>query len=161
MSKKVNQVNNNKLFGIWAESDLLMPERKNPTDTGWDLRAKERTWVPAGRPVIIKTGVHLNMPSGWWAWISDRSSSFLELELLIHQGWVDETYNKEVGIIARSLAKKQVNEELSEHGQWIEAGERIAQLTFIQRPETQNWMTTKLDQMPESDRGGFGSTGKN
>ncbi len=64
-------------------------------------------------------------------------------------GKIDPDYRGEVGVIINS----------NEHDPfWIEAGERIAQITFI-RVEKPVWCKMKELPASERDSGGFGSTG--
>ncbi len=134
--------------GLWAEKPELFPKKANQTDTGYDIFVKEDMSLKAFTPTIIPTGVYASLPDHWWIWVSDRTSSFLK-GLVIHQGWVDESYCKEIGILAWSL--KDID---------LKANDRIAQITFLERPVENLWMINKLSNKPQSSRGAYGSTGQ-
>lgn len=143
-----------------------MPERQHDGDLGYDLFCAEDTFVPFLRPVIIPTGVILSFPEGVGAIVTDRSSSFLKRGLMVHHGKIDNLYREPVGIIAYSLHqdeyKANPEDEDGQHygfqrGQWVRAGERIAQLVFV---NVHPWHPPQLAERPASIRGGYGSTGQ-
>lgn len=141
------------------------PERQHDGDLGFDLFASEDTFVPYLEPVIIPTGVIFQFPEGVGAIVTDRSSSFLKRRLMIHHGKIDHAYREPVGIIAYSLSADEFRQRPADdsgnpmgyqRGQWVRAGERVAQVVFV---NVHPWHPMSLAERPASVRGGYGSTG--
>lgn len=120
-----------------------------PGDVGYDLRAKEDTWVRTGVVTLVKTGVHFKCPEGMWAMILGRSSAWAKRNLVCIPGVIDSGYTGEIGVACTPVDKQA----------FIDKGERIGQAVFFRAncPPIQ-----MVDKLPETDRSrsGFGSTGQ-
>lgn len=125
------------------------PERKRPTDAGFDVFASERSTVPAGGFLMIPTGSQIMAPDGYFYQILPRSSAILK-GLGVQTGTIDAGYTGEIFIGAWNHTARDIV---------IDKGERIAQLIFlpILHPSFK-----EVRVFPKSERGdkGFGSSGK-
>ena len=132
---------------IKTHKDAKTPFKKYPGDAGYDLYAVEDQVVFANAPIVIKTGIRVALPKGYYAEIHTRSSQGLK-GTRNHLGVVDEGYRGEIAPIMISL--KHIH---------VMKGDKIGQLILKKRIEA-NFI--EVDYLPKSDRGtkGFGSTGK-
>ncbi len=99
-------------------SDAILPCRKNPTDAGMDLYNLIETNINFGEPAILKTGVTIEIPKGYFGWITNKSKN----DFLVGGGIIDEGYQGE-------LLVKIIN--ISHHYIKILSGQAIAQLLII------------------------------
>lgn len=125
------------------------PYKQYSEDAGWDLRAREACSIYPDDVVAIKTGVCVEIPTGYAGEIRPRSS-ITKRGLIIPLGTIDSQYRGEIEIIVLNpFSKRQI----------IERGERIAQLVI-----TPCMLGTLeiVDELSVSQRGasGFGSTGR-
>ena len=130
-----------------------LPQYETDQSAGMDLRANLDQSVelkPLER-TLIKTGLFIELPSGYEAQIRPRSGlSFKKgLTVLNSPGTIDADYRGEIGVILVNLSNNPVV---------IDDGERVAQMV-IARHEKAQWQETI--ELMETDRGagGFGSTG--
>lgn len=136
----------------------LMPTRANPTDAGLDLRAAEGRLIPASTPILIDTGVSVQIPRNHVGLVFSRSGLAKHgITLSNSVGVIDSDYrgNIMVSVICNAENDRDI---------FINKGDRIAQLVVVPivLPEVQvvdeddeEWLNTARG------TGGFGSTGKN
>ena len=102
---------------------------------------------------LIKTGLFIELPSGFEAQIRPRSGMALKkgLTVLNTPGTIDADYRGEIGVILINLSN-----EVTE----IKNGDRIAQMVIA---KVEQAILREVSVLNESDRGsgGFGSTGYN
>ena len=127
-----------------------MPKRAHPTDAGLDLRSRWSMLVPAHDSAEFDTGVHIELPSGWYGKIESKSGLNINHGIVSCGGVIDEEYTG-------SIMVKLYN--LSDFDYIVEAGDKIAQLVIMPYLAPELDLVDKLD---ETDRGddGFGSTGR-
>jgi len=125
------------------------PYKQYSEDAGWDLRAREACSIYSDDVVAIKTGVCVEIPTGYAGEIRPRSS-ISKRGLFIPLGTIDSTYRGEIEVIIMNPMSKR---------QMIEKGERIAQLVIT--PCLLGHLDI-VDELSPSTRGeaGFGSTGR-
>ena len=101
--------------------------------------------------VTIPTGIHLEIPHGYWAAIEARSSTSQKL-MIVPKGVIDEGYRGELFAVLINVGEEPVV---------IEHGDRMVQL-IIKKRESSNIKIVEVDELSPSDRGedGFGSTGR-
>lgn len=123
-------------------------------DTGdWiDLRAAEDVYMKAGDFRLISLGVSMKLPSGYEAHVVPRSSTFKTWGILQtnSMGVIDNSYSGTNDIWKfPALATRDVQ---------IKKNDRICQFRIIQKMPyvTMN----EVDKLDDTDRGGFGSTGR-
>jgi|688.fasta_scaffold220273_2 dUTP pyrophosphatase len=134
------------------EDSAKMPTRAHSTDLGYDLYALETMYIPFGKPVKIRTGIAVEFPKGYGAFIKDRSS-MASKGLATIGGVIDETYTGEISVIMLNLNFSFFKKKI------IHKGDKIAQLVPIQ---TVNWDIEVVEELSVGERGnkGFGSSGK-
>lgn len=75
------------------DEKAIIPTRKNKTDAGLDLYPLENvTVINPGDVKIIGTGITVEIPQGYFGWITNKSKS----NFLIGGGIVDEGYQGEL-----------------------------------------------------------------
>ena len=131
--------------------------RADDGSAGVDLINNGETVViePDGGTAVLGTGVHVEIPVGYWGLLAARSSlGFKSTTLLTNSiGVIDSTYRGEIKARLINLGTEPVT---------IERGERFCQL-IITNCYLGNWHSVdKLDDLSETVRGqgGFGSSGR-
>ena len=131
--------------------------RADDGSAGVDLINDGETVViePNGGTAVLGTGVHVEIPVGYWGLLAARSSlGFKSTTLLTNSiGVIDSTYRGEIKARLINLGDTPVT---------IERGERFCQL-IITNCYLGNWHSVeKLDDLSETVRGqgGFGSSGR-
>ncbi len=134
---------------VKAVGALHIPKKKG--DVGYDIAATERTFCPKNHVSMVPVGVNLQMPDDIWCTIVGRSS-MNKRGILVLQGTIDSGYT---GPLFATVMPTQGDV-------WIDKGERIAQVIFMDaiRPEIE--VCESVDEFEETERGntGFGSTGR-
>ena len=131
--------------------------RADDGSAGVDLINNGETVViePNGGTAVLGTGIHVEIPVGYWGLLAARSSlGFKSTTLLTNSiGVIDSTYRGEIKARLINLGDTPVT---------IERGERFCQL-IITNCYLGNWHSVeKLDDLSETVRGqgGFGSSGR-
>lgn len=125
-----------------------------PGDAGCDLPVAEFTKV--GRlPIKIPTGIHLEMPPGFYAAIVPRSSAASKLHLAVCTGTIDSGYRGDISVVAYVIGWRNENDNVT-----LEAGDSIAQLVFGYSTMPEMTRVLTKSELSETARGtdGFGST---
>lgn len=142
---------------ILPAKDLKLPERSTKNSAGYDFYNPERVEIPPHKlgedPVLIKTGVKVQMDDDEFLMLVNRSSNPKKKKLVIPNGVgiIDADYYNnpdnegEMGFTFYNVGQKTVV---------LEAGEKLGQGIFMKYERTE-------DDAAEGERlGGFGSTGK-
>ena len=130
-----------------------VPTYAHETDAAADLYAMETT-VVEGNTLgnKIRTGVKIQLPEGWLAFILPRSSIGAKTPLRLSNsvGLIDSGYRGELGVLY---------DNISDTPYTINAGDRIAQLLVM---PSYRFQAKVVDILADSDRGegGFGASGK-
>lgn len=134
---------------IILDDGAFMPTQSYETDGGIDLRAMEDTTIDMCDSEIIRTGVHLMIPTGYVGLIFARSGMHIN-GAITTQGVIDAGYTGEV--LVRLQAHDVANIE-------IEAGDRIAQVVIVEKPRVELVLRHVTNEGKRADNG-FGSTGR-
>lgn len=130
------------------DEGATLPTRGDPFAAGLDLYALEDCTVGKIQR-LVKTGVHMAIPEGYWGNIRSRSSLAYKHGVFTEAGVIDSSYRGPIGVVMYCI-----------NGDYeIKKGDRVAQLII----ETHSSMNpVQVDSLPETQRGqgGFGSTGK-
>lgn len=126
------------------------PVRGHEADAGLDLRTPKRVVVYPNDSVTINTGVHVQIPLGYFGKLESKSGLHVNHDIVCHGGIIDSGFTG-------SIVCKLFN-----HGKQkyvFEQGDKIVQLII------QPCLLPKLelvDDFENTERGdsGFGSTGK-
>lgn len=134
--------------------NVRLPERNG---AAWDLYLPEDVTIEAGQTVKIKLGFACKLPNGYSAFILMRSSTWGKWGICLGNqlGLWDGDYGgneDELGLICyRPNSYK-------DYPTVIPAGTRIAQFIIFKNPPNLNFEV--VESLPDSSRGGFGSTGE-
>lgn len=132
-----------------AHPDAQLPTRGSILSAGLDLYACEGNKLDPGERKLIRTGLEVAIPNGFYGRIAPRSGLALKHGIDVMAGVIDSDYRGELGVILVNLGT---------HKFVIAKGDRIAQLIVeaILTPEV-----VKVEDLDITFRGlgGFGSTG--
>lgn len=137
---------------IQLEEDAQVPTYAHDSDAAADMYAMEDVEIPAHfKSMPVKTGVHIQLPEGWVAFILPRSSigAKTPLRLSNSAGVIDSGYRGEV---------RALYDNIGDEPYQIHKGDRIAQMLVM---PSYRFKANVVDSLEDSDRGeaGFGSTG--
>ena len=125
------------------------PTRANESDAGYDLYSIEKDYIPAGGRKVVRTGISVAIPPGFYGRVAPRSGLAVKRGIDILAGVIDSGYRGEIGVVLQNL---------SDYDFEFSQGERIAQL-ILEQCNTIGWVEVEeLEDSVRSD-GGFGSTG--
>jgi dUTP pyrophosphatase len=138
---------------IINNSEHPLPSYETLLSAGMDLRASipEPIVLKPLQRAIVKTGLHIELPSGYEAQIRARSGLAAKkgIGLVNAPGTIDADYRGEIGVILVNLSEDEFV---------VENGERIAQMV-IAKHERVEWEEVQSLGVTERGSGGFGSTG--
>lgn len=124
-------------------------ERAHPTDAGLDIRTPEHIHIKPFSSAVIRTGVHVQLPSGTCGMLVSKSGLNVNCGVT-STGLIDQGYTGEIVV-------KLYNHSPDTHD--IEKGDKVSQLVIVPcRYEP----VEPVDALDASERGaaGFGSTGR-
>lgn len=135
---------------IKLDKGAYKPTRAHNTDAGLDLRCRETFVIWPGHHHTFDTGVHIELPKGYYGKIESKSGLNVKDSIVSCGGVIDEGYTG-------SIAVKLYN--LGNHDKVFYQGDKIAQLVIMP------YVAPKIeyvDELGETERGdkGFGSTGR-
>lgn len=130
-------------------------EPKYATDgsLGMDLSAAldEPMTIKPGERAAVPTGIAIQIPDGWGAFLFPRSGLSLKSGITMCNcvGVIDTDYTGELKAAVINVSDKEFT---------VNSGDRIAQLVFLPVAKA---TLTECDNLDDTDRGagGFGSTG--
>lgn len=130
--------------------DAIIPKYQTEGSAGFDFHSNENITLLEGQTSCIPTGIALDIPLGYEVQVRSRSGLAMKhgVFVLNSPGTIDSDYKKEVGIILTNAGKNFT----------IKKGDRIAQGIVAQVAQAIFEETNDID---ETGRGGFGSTGIN
>lgn len=135
---------------VKLDNGAIIPTRAHETDAGYDLYCRERKRIWQGQSAVFDTGVHIELPRGYWGKIEGKSGLHILHGIVCHGGVIDEGYTGSIKV------------KLYNHGTEcydFAKGDKIAQLIILPyiAPELE-----LVNELSETDRGenGFGSTGR-
>ena len=129
-----------------------LPAYETPQSAGMDVRCTENITLNPGERVLAKTGLFVEIPTGFEIQVRPRSGLALKqgVTVLNTPGTIDSDYRGEIGVILINHSSTVVE---------FAKGDRIAQLV-LSRVERIEWQLTELLTGTKRGQGGFGSTGK-
>jgi dUTP pyrophosphatase len=133
--------------------DAMIPRYAHgPTeDAGMDLHSIESVTLDPGETKLVRTGLAIELPSGYEAQIRPRSGLALKHSITLPNSpaTIDPGYRGEIRVILLNLGRERFQ---------IAPGERIAQMV-IARYEAVEWQEGELNDSARG-HGGFGSSGR-
>lgn len=128
----------------------VIPVQANNSDAGYDLFSIENAVLKPLERKLLKTGIAIEIPHGFYGRIAPRSGLAFKHGIDVLAGVVDSGYRGEIGVILINFGVAEVS---------FMPGDRIAQLII----ETCHYPNiVQSDELQDSNRKdkGFGSTGK-
>lgn len=151
MSKVTSKQPNSLLFIKRLVKTAVLPKRGTKGSAGYDLSSLKKVTIKKRNKMLIKTGLALKIPSGYYGRIAPRSGLTHKKGLDVGAGVIDSDYRGELGVILFNHSDEDVT---------LDAKQRIAQLiiTKIDTPTI-----VEVDSLDDTERGsgGFGSTDNN
>lgn len=138
------------LMVMMDQDAAYVPTYSHATDAGMDLRAVGRYYISPGESAMVRTGCHVQIPTGYFGIKAPRSGLGSKgITMRNAAGIIDSGYRGEILCALWNTTHRDV---------CIEAGDRICQLIIMPYIHCEIKAT---DQLSESDRGtnGYGSTG--
>jgi dUTP pyrophosphatase len=133
--------------------DVKLPTKNHPDDAGYDVYANMCDYILPKQTALIKTGLILDIPSGYEVQIRPRSGLSYRTKIRIANtpGTIDAGYKDELMIILENIS--------DEEGYPILEGDRIAQLVVQKLPEVELVEVEEIN--TDNNRGGgCGSSGR-
>lgn len=135
---------------VMLDKDAILPTRAHDTDAGLDLYCREKKRIWPGQSAVFDTGVHIELPHGYYGEITSKSGLNVNHGVVSHGGTIDEGYTG-------SIVVKLYNHGTTAYD--FQKGDKIAQLIIKQ------YLAPPLEvveELEKTDRGdaGFGSTGR-
>jgi dUTP pyrophosphatase len=134
------------------DSTVSLPSYGTAEAAGFDLSAAHDVTVAPGQVALVRTGLVIEVPSGYFLGIFARSSTPLKRGLMVANGVgvIDPDYSgpkDEVLIAVLNFTRGDVH---------ITRGDRLAQGIVLPAPRVR-W--DEVSEIREVTRGGFGATG--
>lgn len=133
------------------DKNAMMPAFMSVGAAGADVCSVECLVLPAGGRALVKTGIALEIPSGYVVQVCPRSGLAAKrgVTVLNAPGICDSDYRGEVKVLLVNSSDAEVS---------IDIGDRIAQLVVARVPEATYLECSELGPTARGT-GGFGSTG--
>jgi dUTP pyrophosphatase len=125
--------------------------RANPSDAGADIASAEDKSIPPLSRAMVKTGLSVEIPEGYYGRIAPRSGLAHKNGIDVLAGVVDSSYRGEIRVILYNTDKEETVQ--------VRSGDRIAQM-IVERHYNFEFVEVEDLSVTERGEGGFGSTGK-
>lgn len=139
-----------KQVNIILDDGAKLPNHAHYLDAGYDLYTPKKAFVPAHSDAVIDTGVHFEIPQGYYGKLESKSGLNVKSGIVCLGGVIDSGYTGSVKVKLYNL---------SDDDYIFDAGDKVVQIIFqpCLSPELK-----PVEQFADSERGedGFGSTGK-
>lgn len=127
-----------------------IPSKLSSEDAGYDLYCCEDSTIKPMERKLIKTGIAISIPSGFYGHISDRSGMAYKKGAHCLGKIIDSSYRGEIGIII-------LNTDMYDPIK-IQKGDRVAQIIFKKYENVEFIVEKNLD-TTERNENGYGSSG--
>jgi dUTP pyrophosphatase len=131
-------------------SNSKIPTKARDDDAGYDLYSIDEYIIKPMERTLVKTGISLEIPNGYYGHISDRSGMALKKGAHCLGKVVDPSFRGEIGVII-------LNTDMYEPIK-IQSGDRIAQMIF-KKYENISFVESSDLEKTERDKKGYGSSG--
>lgn len=131
--------------------DAKIPWKRRSTDAGYDLYSIEGVKLQPKTSTIVKTGIQISAPPGYYYTIEGRSSLWAK-GIFPNRGIIDSTFCGElyVSLVNISDSEYQVN-----------VGDRIAQILLHKQYDAYFQVVEQFGELyDQRGQEGFGSTGR-
>jgi len=130
------------------------PQQSKQWDAGYDLYSIESGHLLPKQRALIRTGISIAIPPGYYGRIAPRSGLAVKSGIDVLAGVIDSTYRGEVKVALINLCDGDAECVYS-----YKVGDRIAQL-IIEKCHDVEWQVTDSLEQTNRSAGGFGSTGQ-
>ena len=135
---------------VKLDNGAYMPVRAHDADAGLDLRTPTDVKLPAHGAVCIDTGVHIELPHGYYGKLESKSGLNVNFGIVSLGGVIDEGYS---GSIVAKLYNTTDNEY------WFSEGDKVVQMVIQPYIAPELEVVTELDETDRNEKG-FGSSGR-
>lgn len=142
-------------FNVQLQAKLLEPQAKLPfrardTDAGYDLYSIQDATLQPGRATIVRTGIAISAPAGYYYTIEGRSSLWIQ-GIFPNRGIIDATFCGELVVSLVNTRQESYR---------VKQGDRIAQLLLHRQLHAHFQLVQDFsDSYNQRGQLGFGSTG--
>jgi dUTP pyrophosphatase len=137
---------------VKLDKDAYMPVRAHQDDAGMDLRTPfDVTVLPNGCSAVIDTGVHMEIPKGYFGKVESKSGLNVNHGAVSCGGVIDCGYTGSIVVKLYNFGK------LPYH---FKKGDKVAQLVIIPCIAPELEQVEELSTDSERGNNGFGSTGR-
>lgn len=128
-----------------------VPSKTRITDAGYDLYSIDDTQIQPGHTEIIRTGIQLSAPPGYYYTVEGRSSLWIK-GVFPNRGIIDSTFCGDLVVSLVNCGKECFD---------VKSGDRIAQILIHKQHNAHFDIVDEFDE-EYNQRGtnGFGSTGR-
>lgn len=131
--------------------DAKVPFRSRNTDAGYDIYSIESIELPPRQATLVKTGVEISAPPGYYYTIEGRSSLWRK-GIFPNRGIIDSTYCDEVLVSLVNFNNTTFH---------ITSGDRIAQIILHAQYDAEFEIVEDFSPLyNQRGKNGFGSTGR-
>ena len=125
-----------------------IPTRAHSSDAGHDLYSVEECRLKPLERKLVKTGIKIAVPEGFYGRVAPRSGLALKKGVDVMAGVIDSSYRGEIGVVLINLSEEEIT---------LEPMSKVAQL-IIESCWGAEWHI--CDDLDDTERssGGFGST---
>jgi dUTP pyrophosphatase len=134
-----------------TDFNAQIPTKGSEHSAGYDLYSCCNALIYPQERMLIKTGIVLEIPEGFYGRIAPRSGLALKNGIDVMAGVIDSDYRGDIGVMLYNTDKNTPFH--------IKIGDRIAQL-IIEKYYTFDLQQAEDLNVSERGTGGFGSTGK-
>ena len=132
------------------KENAVVPSYAHDGDAAMDLCSTENYVVPAGKRVLVSTGIAMELPEGYWANIRGKSGLAFKKGISILGGVIEHGYRGEYGVVFLNTGDEDFV---------IKAGDKIAQVVVAPVVTAEVEVVEELGESVRGD-GAFGSTGR-
>ena len=130
--------------------EAKIPSYAHPGDAGMDLYALDEVLVPVGKVARIRTGIAIEIPTGYVGLCWDKSGLSMNSGIKVLAGVVDSSFRGELVLAVINLGGEDYT---------FKKGDKVMQMLIqpVESPEI-----VEANELSDTARGekGFGSTGK-
>lgn len=137
-----------------VEQRAIIPKYQTSGSAGFDLHSIDTVSIPAGKTMLIRTGLAFEIPEGYELQIRPRSGLSAKTKIRVSNspGTLDSDFRAEVLIILDNISQNQADSFK------VNQGDRIAQAVLQKVEQASFEICEELSSTQRGD-GGFGSTG--
>lgn len=129
----------------------VAPVRGSADAAGYDLCCIEDFTLQPGEQKLVKTGIAVALPYGYYGQLASRSGLCVKEKILTQAGVIDSDYRGEIGVVLYKLPS-------ATNITAFKAGDRITQMIVLKHEAPFVFEVADLSNTNRAS-GGFGSTG--